>query len=42
MLFRSHTEMPGQMELVPFGIHNVFNHQGGRSKGHWAYRPEGR
>ncbi len=37
-----HTEMPGQMELVPFGIHNVFNHQGGRSKGHWAYRPEGR
>nr|WP_239652696.1 HNH endonuclease [Pseudoalteromonas piscicida] len=25
------------MELVPFGPHNVINHQGGRSKGHWAY-----
>ncbi|MCG7541635.1 hypothetical protein L1D59_18665 [Pseudoalteromonas piscicida] len=25
------------MELVPFGPHNMINHQGGRSKGHWAY-----
>ena len=37
-----HTEMPGQMELVPFGIHNIFNHQGGRTKGNWAYTPKGR
>ncbi|MHC1748042.1 MAG: HNH endonuclease [Cellulosilyticaceae bacterium] len=34
--------MPAQMELVPFGIHNVTNHIGGRSPGHWAYRPGGR
>ena len=32
-----HSEIPGQMELVPFGIHNVTNHHGGRAKGLWAY-----
>ena len=31
-----HTEIPGKMELVPFGIHNIISHQGGRSSGHWA------
>lgn len=37
-----HTETPEQMKLVPFGIHNIFNHQGGRTKGNWAYTPKGR
>ena len=37
-----HTEIPGVMELVPFGIHNIYNHKGGASFGHWAYRPFGR
>ena len=37
-----HTEIPGVMELVPFGIHNVYNHKGGASFGQWAYRPFGR
>lgn len=32
-----HSEIDGRMELVPFGIHNVINHIGGRSKGHWAF-----
>ena len=31
-----HSEIPGKMELVPFGIHNIINHQGGRSPGLWA------
>lgn len=34
-----HTEFPGQMELVPFGIHNVIPHNGGRTIGMWAYAP---
>lgn len=34
-----HTETPGKMELVPFGPHNVYNHVGGRSEGHWAHAP---
>jgi hypothetical protein len=34
-----HTETPGRMELVPFGAHNVYNHIGGRSPGHWAHAP---
>ncbi|MFS9171697.1 HNH endonuclease [Streptococcus infantis] len=34
-----HTEIPGQMELVPFGIHNVIPHNGGRTIGMWAYAP---
>lgn len=38
----NHSEIPAQMELVPFGIHNVTNHIGGRSPGHWAYPPGGR
>ena len=34
-----HTEFPGQMELVPFGIHNVIPQNGGRTIGMWAYAP---
>ncbi|WP_370650293.1 HNH endonuclease [uncultured Clostridium sp.] len=30
------------MELVPSGIHNVYNHNGGRTKNHWAYQKGGR
>ena len=30
-----HSEIPGKMELVPFGIHNIVNHIVGRSKNHW-------
>lgn len=33
---------PYKMELVPTGIHNVYNHNGGRTKNHWAYRKGGR
>ncbi|MFH0373650.1 HNH endonuclease [Streptococcus sp. A22] len=32
-----HTEIPGRMELVPFGIHNITSHNGGRTFGMWAY-----
>ena len=32
-----HTEIPGRMELVPFGIHNITLHNGGRTFGMWAY-----
>ena len=31
-----HSEIEGRMELVPFGIHNIINHKGGRSLGNWA------
>jgi hypothetical protein len=34
-----HSEIPGRMELVPFGIHNVTNHSGGRAPGMWAEAP---
>jgi hypothetical protein len=34
-----HSEIPGQMELVPFGPHNVTPHIGGRSPGMWADAP---
>lgn len=34
-----HTEMPGKMELVPTGIHNITTHNGGRSAGMWADAP---
>ncbi|MBQ4900494.1 HNH endonuclease [Paenibacillus sp. Marseille-P2973] len=34
-----HTEIPGKMELVPFGIHNITLHNGGRSTGMWADTP---
>ncbi len=37
-----HSEIDGQMELVPTGIHNVYNHNGGRTVNHWAYREGGR
>ncbi|MFC9710477.1 HNH endonuclease [Paenibacillus sp. NPDC056933] len=31
-----HTEVPGKMQLVPFCIHNITTHNGGRSTGMWA------
>lgn len=34
-----HTEIPGKMELVPTGIHNIITHNGGRSPGMWGYGP---
>jgi hypothetical protein len=34
-----HSEIPGRMELVPFGPHNIINHAGGRSPGNWAHAP---
>lgn len=34
-----HSDVPGRMELVPFGPHNIINHQGGRSSGMWADAP---
>lgn len=34
-----HTEVPGKMELVPYGIHNITSHNGGRSPGMWADAP---
>ena len=37
-----HSETTGQMELVPTGIHNIYNHNGGRTVNHWAYREGGR
>jgi len=37
-----HSPQSGVMELVPFGIHNVTNHNGGRTLGHWAYIVGGR
>lgn len=32
-----HTEVPGVMQRVPFGIHSIYDHNGGRSFGLWAY-----
>ena len=37
-----HCEKDGTMQLVDFGMHNITNHNGGRTLDHWAYRPEGR
>jgi hypothetical protein len=34
-----HSDIPGRMELVPFGPHNITYHLGGRSAGMWAYGP---
>lgn len=34
-----HSEIDGRMELVPFGVHNITPHNGGRSPGHWADAP---
>jgi hypothetical protein len=31
-----HNPVAGRMELVPYGIHHVIFHEGGRSKGMWA------
>lgn len=35
-------DKPGEMQLVPFGIHQVTNHHGGRTIGNWAYTITGR
>jgi hypothetical protein len=34
-----HHEIPGWMQLLPFGIHNITSHSGGRSQGGWAGAP---
>ena len=34
-----HTEIPGKMELVPTGIHNITTHNGGRTAEMWADAP---
>ena len=34
-----HSEINGQMELVPFGPHNIIQHRGGRSPGMWSHAP---
>lgn len=34
-----HTEIPGQMELVRFGVYNITLHNGGRTTDMWAYAP---
>ena len=34
-----HTEIPGKMELVDFGVHNITSHNGGRTAGMWASGP---
>lgn len=34
-----HIEILGKMELVPFGIHNITSHNGGRTAGMWVYAP---
>ena len=34
-----HTEIPGKMQLVPTGIHNITTHNGGRTAGMWAGAP---
>ena len=31
-----HSEIPGRTELVPFGVHNMVNHVGGRAPRQWA------
>ncbi|WP_442857215.1 HNH endonuclease signature motif containing protein [Butyrivibrio sp. INlla14] len=31
-----HAEIPGVMQLVPTGLHNIVSHNGGRSPGMWA------
>lgn len=37
-----HSEISGRMELIPFGVHRAYGHDGGRAPGMWAYRPGGR
>ncbi|AFU13829.1 HNH endonuclease signature motif containing protein [Bacillus toyonensis] len=34
-----HTEVPGKMQLVPYGIHGITVHNGGRTKGMWSDAP---
>jgi hypothetical protein len=34
-----HSYIAGRMELVPFGIHNIINHKGGRSEALWSNAP---
>jgi hypothetical protein len=37
-----HSELSGRMELIPFGVHRAYGHDGGRAPGMWAYRTGGR
>jgi hypothetical protein len=32
-----HSQVPGRMELVPFGAHNMYGHTGGCSPGQWSF-----
>lgn len=32
-----HSEIAGRMELVPYGLHRIYHHAGGRAKGYWAH-----
>ncbi|GAF24160.1 toxin component near putative ESAT-related proteins [Bacillus sp. JCM 19047] len=34
-----HSEIPGEMQLVETGIHDIIPHNGGRTKGMWADAP---
>jgi hypothetical protein len=34
-----HHELPGWMQLLPFGVHNLWGHRGGRSPSGWADAP---
>ena len=34
-----HSEFPGVMQLVPYGLHQITIHNGGRSSGMWADAP---
>lgn len=34
-----HTEVPGKMELIETGIHDIVPHNGGRSGGMWSHAP---
>ncbi|WP_254903153.1 HNH endonuclease [Bacillus toyonensis] len=34
-----HTEVPGKMQLVPYRIHGITVHNGGRTKGMWSHAP---
>jgi len=34
-----HTEIPGKMQLVPSGVHDIITHNGGRTTGMWADAP---
>ena len=35
-----HTETPGVMQRVPYGIHRIYSHDGGRAVDMWANAPK--